>query len=141
APEDTPAARREKLLALAARADLPDEDVTFLLDLLMLPIPEGRSLPNLAPARKKQRIMEALSRYLQGLARQQPVLMIFEDAHWIDATSHEQLDVMVERVPELNVLLIVTFRPELQPNWSGQARVTMLALSRLDRRDRIALAA
>jgi tetratricopeptide (TPR) repeat protein len=141
AREDTPAARREKLQALAARADLPDEDVFFLLDLLVLPMPEGHSPPSLTPARKKQRILEALRRYLEGLARQQPVVVIFEDAHWIDATSHELLDSMVERARDLKVLLIVTFRPELQPPWAGQPRVTMLALNRLDRRDRIALIA
>ncbi len=139
--EDTPASRLEKLQALAARADLPDEDVAFVLDLLMLPVPEGQSLPNLNPARKKQRILEALSRHLEGLARQQPVVVIFEDAHWIDATSRELLDIIVEHARDLKVLLIVTFRPEFQPPWAGQPRVTMLALNRLDRRDRIALVA
>jgi DNA-binding winged helix-turn-helix (wHTH) protein/predicted ATPase len=139
--DDTPASRLEKLQALSARADLPDEDVAFLLDLLVLPMPEGQSLPNLAPARKKQRILEALSRHLEGLARQQPVVVIFEDAHWIDATSRELLDLIVERVRDLKVLLIVTFRPEFQPPWTGQPRVTTLVLNRLDRRDRIALVA
>ena len=139
--DDTPASRLEKLQALAARADLPDEDVAFLLDLLVLPMPEGQLLPNLTPARKKQRILEALNRYLEGLARQQPVVVIFEDAHWIDATSRELLDIIVERARDLKVLLIVTFRPEFQPPWTGQPRVTMLALNRLDRRDRISLVA
>ena len=69
----------------------------------------------------------------------QPVLMVFEDAHWIDPTSRELLDLTVERVRSLPVLLIVTFRPEFQPPWTGQPQVTMLALNRLDRRDRTAL--
>ena len=139
--EDTPASRLEKLQALAARADLPDEDAAFLLDMLMLPLPEGQSLPSLSPARKKQRILEALCRYLEGLAQQQPVVVIFEDIHWIDATSRELLDFFVERARDLKVLLIATFRPEFHPPWSGQPRVTMLALSRLDRRDRLSLVA
>ncbi len=139
--EDTPSLRLEKLQALLARADLPDEDVTFLLDLLVLPMPEGQSLPNLDPARKKKRVLEALSRHLEGLARQQPVVVIFEDAHWIDATSRELLELIVERTRDLKVLLIVTFRPEFQPPWFGKPRVTMLALNRLDRRDRISLVA
>ena len=67
--------------------------------------------------------------------------MIFEDAHWIDPTSHELLDLTVERVRGLPALLIVTFRPEFQPPWTGQPQVTMLALNRLDRRDRTALIA
>jgi DNA-binding winged helix-turn-helix (wHTH) protein/predicted ATPase len=139
--DDTPASRLEKLQVLAARADLPDEDVAFLLDLLALPMPEGQSLPNLSPAKKKQRILEVLTRHLEGLARQQPVVVVFEDAHWIDATSRELLDIIVERARDLKVLLIVTFRPEFQPPWAGQPRVTILALNRLDRRDRISLVA
>jgi predicted ATPase len=65
--------------------------------------------------------------------------MVFDDAHWIDPTSRELLDLAVERVSSLPVLLIVTFRPEFQPPWTGQPQVTMLALNRLDRRDRTAL--
>jgi predicted ATPase len=137
--DDTATSRVEKVQALAARADLPDGDVACLLDLLMLPVPEGQELPNLTPARKKQRTLEALSRYLEGLARQQPVLAIFEDVHWIDATSRELLESILERARDLNLLLIVTFRPEFHPPWAGQPRVTLLALSRLDRRHRISL--
>jgi predicted ATPase len=84
--------------------------------------------------------LEALIRQLEGLARRQPVLMVFEDAHWIDPTSRELLDLTVEHVRNLPVLLIVTFRPEFQPPWIGQPRVTMLALNRLDRHDRTVLA-
>jgi predicted ATPase len=82
-----------------------------------------------------------LIRQLEGLARRQPVVMVFEDAHWIDPTSRELLDLTVERVRSLPVLLIVTFRPEFQMPWTGQPQVSMLALSRLDRRDRTALIA
>jgi predicted ATPase len=67
--------------------------------------------------------------------------MIFEDAHWIDPTSRELLDLTVERVPSLPVLLIVTFRPEFRPPWSGEPQVSMVALNRLDRSDRTALVA
>jgi predicted ATPase len=61
--------------------------------------------------------------------------MVFEDAHWIDPTSRELLDLTVERVRSLPVLLIVTFRPDFQPPWTGQPQVTMLALNRLPRHD------
>ena len=139
ARDDPPAARLEKLEALLARAAPPDEDVAFLADLLSLPASERHPLPNLSPQRKKERTLEALIRQLEGLARQQPVVMVFEDAHWIDPTSRELLDLTVERVRSLPVLLIVTFRPEFQPPWTGQPQVTMLALNRLDRHDRTAL--
>jgi predicted ATPase len=139
AGEDPPAARLEKLEALLARAAQPDEDVALLADLLCLPCSERCPLPNLSPQRKKERILEALLRQLEGLARQQPVVLVFEDAHWIDPTSREMLDLTVERVRSLPMLLIVTFRAEFHPSWTGQPQVTMLALNRLDRRDRTAL--
>jgi predicted ATPase len=66
--------------------------------------------------------------------------MVFEDAHWIDPTSRELLDLMIERVRSLPVLLIVTFRPEFEPLWTGEEQVRALALNRLDRYDRTILA-
>ena len=113
--------------------------MAFLADLLSLP-PSGATLcPNLSPRRKKERTLEALIHQIEGLARQRPILMVFEDAHWTDPTSCELLDLLVERVRNVPVLLLVTFRPEFQPPWTGQPQVMMLALSRLDRRDRTAL--
>jgi len=139
ARDDTPAAKLDKLEAVLARAAPPDEDVALLADLISLPGSERHPLPNLSPQRKKARILEALIRQLEGLARQQPVVMVFEDAHWIDPTSRELLDLTVERVRILPVLLIVTFRPEFQMPWTGQPQVSMLTLNRLDRHDRTAL--
>jgi hypothetical protein len=141
ARDDPPTARQEKLDALLSRAAPANEDLALIADLLSLPASERHQLPNLSPQRKKDRTLEALIRQLEGLARQQPVVMVFEDAHWIDPTSHELLDLIVERVLSLPVLLIVTFRPEFQPPWSGQPQVSMLTLNRLDRRDRAALVA
>jgi class 3 adenylate cyclase/predicted ATPase len=141
APDDPPAARLEKLEALLACAAPPDEDVAFIADLLSLSVSDRHPLPNLSPQRKRERTLEALLRQLEGLAREQPVLMVFEDAHWIDPTSRELLDLTIERVRNLPVLLIVTFRPEFQPAWTGQPQVTMLTLNRLDRRERSVLVA
>jgi len=83
--------------------------------------------------------LAALIRQLAGVARRQPVVTVFEDAHWIDPTSRELLDLTVERLRTLPVLLIVTFRPEFQPPWSGQEQVSILALNRLGRHDRTVL--
>jgi class 3 adenylate cyclase/predicted ATPase len=137
--DDSPAVRLEKLAALLHLAAPPEEDVALLADLLSLPPSERHPLSNLSPQRKKERTLEALIRQLERSARQQPVLMVFEDAHWIDPTSRELLDLTVERVRSLPVLLIVTFRPEFPPPWIGQPKVTMLVLNRLDRRDRTVL--
>src|SRR5205807_3952229 len=112
ARDDMPAARLEKLETLLAPAAPPEEDVAFLADLMSLPASERHPLPNLNPQRKKERTLEALIRQLEGLARHQPVVMVFEDVHWIDPSSRELLDLTVERVRNLPVLLIVTFRPE-----------------------------
>jgi predicted ATPase len=139
ARDDPPAVRLEKLETLLALAAPPEEDVAFLADLLSLPGSERHPLPSLSPQRKKDRTLAALLRQLDGLAHRQPVVMVFEDAHWIDPTSRELLDLTVDRVRSLPVLLIVTFRSEFQSPWTGQPQVSMLALSRLDRRDRIAL--
>jgi class 3 adenylate cyclase/predicted ATPase len=139
--EDPPVSQLAKLETLLVRAAPREEDVAFLADLLSLPVSERHPLPNLSPQRKKERTLEALIRQLEGLARQHPMVMVFEDAHWIDPTSRELLDLMVEHVRSLPVLLIVTFRPEFQPPWTGQPQVTMLALNRLDRHDRTALVA
>jgi predicted ATPase len=84
--------------------------------------------------------LDALVRQLEGLARRQPVMAVLEDAHWIDASSRELLDLAIERLRALPILLIVTFRPEFRAPWAGQPRVTVLALSRLERGERIALA-
>jgi class 3 adenylate cyclase/predicted ATPase len=139
ARDDTPAARLEKLEALLVQTEPPKEDVALLFDLLSLPGSEHHPLPNLSPQRKKERMLEALLRQLEGLAQRRPVIVVFEDAHWIDPTSRELLDLTVERVRSLPVLLIITFRPEFQPPWTGQPQVTILTLNRLDRRDRTAL--
>ena len=141
ARDDMASAKLEKLESLLARAAPPDEDVALIADLLSLPASERRPLPDLSPPQKKQRTLEALICQLKGLARQQPVVMVFEDAHWIDPTSRELLDLTVEHLRTLPVLLLVTFRPEFQPPWTGLPQVTMLTLNRLDRRDRTILVA
>jgi TolB-like protein/class 3 adenylate cyclase len=124
--DDPPAAKLEKLEAFVALATPPDEDVALLADLLSLPVSELHPLPTLGPRQKKDQTLEALIRHLEGLARQQPVLIVFEDAHWIDPTSRDLLDLTIERVRTLPVLLIVTFRPEFEPPWIGQEQVTVL---------------
>jgi len=82
----------------------------------MLSIPTGSRYPasNLSPAQQRWQTLSALLDQMEGLAKKQPVLMLFEDAHWADATSLEVLDVAIERVRRLPVLLIVTSRPEIR---------------------------
>src|SRR5262249_2032031 len=108
-----------RLLALGAR---DDDEIGLLTELLSLP----SSAPNLnlSPQRKREMLFEALLHQLAALARSLPVLMVFEDVHWIDPTSRELLDLTLDRISRMSVLIVVTFRPEFQHAWSGQPHVT-----------------
>jgi class 3 adenylate cyclase len=131
--EDSVEEKLDKLEALLDPAS-PSEDVGLIAELLSLPSGLRCQLPPSTPQRKKEKTFEASLRQLEALARQRPVLMVFEDLHWIDPSSRELLDRIIERVPGLPVLLIATFRPEFVPPWSGLPDVTALTLARLDRR-------
>jgi class 3 adenylate cyclase len=137
ARDDTVEARLGKLRALLAPGSRDDDDITLLSELLSLP--SSAADLNLSLQRKREKLFEALLNQLEAEARRQPVLMVFEDAHWIDPTSRELLDLTVDRVRHLPVLLAITFRPEFQPPWAGRSHVTTLTLNRLGERDGEAL--
>jgi predicted ATPase len=130
---DGPGDRREKLRTFLASSATSAQDVALLMDLLSIG-GDDASL-DLSPHRKKQNTLGALLRQLEALARQQPLLVIFEDLHWIDPTSRELIDHIVDRVQSLPVLLLLTYRPEFDAAWSGRPHVTTVALSRLARRE------
>ena len=87
----------------------------------------------LNPAQQRRRTFAALLDQFENLARQKPILLLFEDAHWADATSLELLDLTVERMRQLPVLALFTLRPEFEPPWVGLPNVGTLTLGRLDR--------
>jgi hypothetical protein len=130
---DGPGTKREKLQATFAGTATSGQDAALLMDLLSIES-DGASL-GLSPHRKKENTLGALLRQLEALAHQQPLLVIFEDLHWIDPTSRELIDHMVDRVQRLPALLLLTYRPEFEAAWSGQPHVTTVALSRLARRE------
>jgi class 3 adenylate cyclase/predicted ATPase len=137
ARDDPPEARLAKLEALLARSAEDVGAVAPLFAALLSVTAEGRYPPlGLTPQRQKELTLGALAAQLEGLARRQPVLTVFEDAHWIDPTSLELLERLVDRTAELPALLVVTFRPEFAPppGWAGRAHVTALPLGRLSRR-------
>jgi len=138
ARDDGPEAKLDKLATLLGPA-AENGDVPLLVELLSLPGGDRFAPLELSPQRKKERTLAALQRQLEGLARQQPVLTIFEDLHWIDPTSRELLDLILARINHLPVLLVATFRPEFQPPWTGQPYVTAIALNRLGRSDGAAM--
>jgi predicted ATPase len=83
---------------------------------------------------QKLRTFEALLGQVAGLAASRPVLMVLEDAHWIDPTSSELFGLVIDRLQRLPVLLLITFRPEFTSPWTGYAHLTPLTLSRLGQR-------
>ncbi|MBV8926314.1 MAG: AAA family ATPase [Bradyrhizobium sp.] len=138
---DRPRAKLDKLDALLARTSTLPQEVALLAGMLSLPS-DGR-YPNveLTPEQRKHRTLEALTSQLVRLSTRNPVLMIFEDVHWIDPTSLEVLDLLVRRIAALHVLLLITFRPEFKAPWEGQAHVRSLTLNRLPSRDAAAIIA
>ena len=112
------------------------EAVPLLAELLSIPTGERYPPLNLTPQKRKEKTLKALLAQVEGLAARQPVLMVFEDAHWIDPTTREALDLIIDRVSALRVLVIVTFRPEFTPPWVGRPQVTLLTLNRLPPRQR-----
>jgi class 3 adenylate cyclase/predicted ATPase/DNA-binding winged helix-turn-helix (wHTH) protein len=123
-----------QVLSSGARGD---HEIEFVAELLSLP--NSAAHFNLSPQRKREKLLKALMHQLEALAQSRRVFMVFEDAHWIDPTSYELLDLTVERIFSLPVLLILTFRSEFRPHWTDHPQVTMLPLNRLDRRDRTVL--
>ena len=117
------------------KASTPRQDAALFADMLSLPNDGRYPTLELAPQQRRQKTLEALTAQLEALAKGKPVLMIFEDVHWIDPTSLEVLGRTVDRLRTLGVLLIVTYRPEFEPLWIGRPYVTALTLNRLDERE------
>jgi class 3 adenylate cyclase len=138
---DTPQARLNKLDAVLAQTSTSIEDAALFAEMLSLPNDGRYPTLDLTPEQRRHRTLEALTAQLTELASQQPVLMIFEDVHWIDPTSLEALGRIVDRIKALPALLIVTLRPEFNAPWVGQSHVTSLTLNRLGEREAAAIIA
>jgi class 3 adenylate cyclase/tRNA A37 threonylcarbamoyladenosine biosynthesis protein TsaE len=136
AHDDSPKAKLDKLDALLTQSATFVEHAGLFSEMLSVPN-DGRylSVDALTPEQRRQKTLEALVSQVEKLARQSPVLMIFEDAHWADPTSLEVLSRWVDQIAMLQVLLIVTFRPEFEPPWIGRPHVTAVTLNRLAQRE------
>ncbi len=132
--DDLPEVKLDKLESLLARAALDVQAVAPLFAPLMS-IPSGGRYPALeiTPERQKEQTLEALVAQMEGLSRSRPVLFIFEDVHWADPTSLELLEIAIGRVQTIPTLIVLTYRPEFSPPWSGHTHVTSLTLNRFTR--------
>jgi class 3 adenylate cyclase/predicted ATPase len=135
--EDTPTERLMKLESVLGQGtDDLAEAVPLLADLLSIPTGDRYQPLNLTPQQRKQNILKVQLAQVEGLAARNPVLMVWEDIHWSDPTTREALDMLIERVPSLRILAILTFRPDFTSSWVGLPQVYLLAVSRLSTRTR-----
>jgi predicted ATPase/class 3 adenylate cyclase len=126
-----------RLNKMEAALAVPAQEIPVVAPLIaaLLSLPGERYPPRmLSPQKQKELTMAALTDQALNLARKQPLLMVLEDAHWIDPSSLETFGQVVERIGQAAILLLVTFRPEFVPPWGGHAHVTSLSLNRLARR-------
>jgi class 3 adenylate cyclase/tetratricopeptide (TPR) repeat protein len=131
---DLPERRLDKLESVLEQGTADVSAIAPLFSAL-LSIPSTTRYPPLTITAAEQRRLtfEALLNQLEGLARRQPVFLLFEDAHWADASSIELLNLAVVRICNLPVLVVITFRPEFEPPWVGLPNVTTLQVGRLAR--------
>ncbi|HEX2116343.1 MAG TPA: adenylate cyclase, partial [Alphaproteobacteria bacterium] len=137
--EDSAAMKVSKLEKLLQFAETTDADTVAAFSALLGLLTEDQVTALAPSADQKARIFKALLVQLEGLARQKPVLMVFEDVQWIDPTTSELLGLVIDRIQTLPVLLIITYRPEFAPPWTGYAHVTTLSLNRLSHAQRVAM--
>ena len=134
--DDTPEQRLDKLESLLDRDPVRLQALTPLFAaLLSIPFADRYRPLTLNPTQQRRQTLAALLDQFESNARRQPILLLFEDAHWADATSLELIDLTIERVRQLPVLALFTFRPEFEPPWVGLPGVSSLRLSRLDSKD------
>jgi predicted ATPase len=133
--DDAAHEKLDKLDALLAQTSTSMQDAALFAEMMSLANDGRYPGLELTPQQRRQKTLEALSLQIEALTRSNPVLMIFEDAHWIDPTSLEVFGRTVDRIASLRVLLIVTFRPEFEPPWIGHPHVTPLTINRLAQGD------
>ena len=110
--------------------DTLQEAIPALLSLLDT-LPEDSSFQKLDPPQRRQRTLDALKRVLLRESRAQPLVLVFEDLHWIDSETQALLDTLVESLPTARLLLLVNYRPEYQHGWGGKTYYTQLRLDPL----------
>jgi class 3 adenylate cyclase/predicted ATPase len=131
---DAAAQKLDKLEAiLEGSAEGRTEAAPLVAALLSVPFGERYPQLQISELVKKQRTMDVLEEQLVLLSTRGPVLVIFEDAHWIDPTSIELMNRAVRRVVDLPVMIMVTCRPEFTPPWLNLGHATMLKLNHLGR--------
>ena len=138
---DEAAEKWGKLTGALARLALADGDTAALLAaMLSIPPEGGYRLVQANPQLLWEKTLEAQIAVIEKLSGRSPLLVVLEDAHWIDPSTSELLNHLIERLPSMSVLLLITSRPEFSPTWVDHTRLTALRLNRLSRAESGALA-
>ncbi len=130
---DSPAVRVQKLGRLLGWPRAPDPTtLAVFASLLEIPQLVPTPLDALTPEKRRELTMEALLALAVGWSAAGPLLLIVEDAHWIDASTLELLERLFQRLSERPVLMVLTARPEFVSPWRGSERAALVKLTRLD---------
>ncbi len=133
-PDETTESKLDKLEALiVGQYGRALEDVRFVAAILSVPCEDRYGARPMTPQKFKDETLRTLVDLTEAAARQQPSVMLFEDAHWADPTTLEVIDLLIDRVRNVPLLVVLTHRPEFQSRWSGQGHVGALNLSKLTR--------
>jgi class 3 adenylate cyclase/predicted ATPase len=116
------------------------DDTTYALIASLLGLRDDSALSDLAPAQRKRQTLDALIAWLRADAQRHPLVVVVEDLHWIDASTRELLGMLLERINELHMLVVFTFRPEFVPAWAVHGHLSALALTRLSSDQVVAVA-
>lgn len=108
-------------------------DTTFALvaSLIGLATEHELALDGLAPDQRKRRTLDVLIAWLNADARSNPLVVVVEDLHWVDASTRELLGTLLERIADVPIMVVLTFRPEFVPAWAMHGHISTLPLSRL----------
>jgi class 3 adenylate cyclase len=141
AAADTPGARIEKLRALFAQRTASDAAaIPLLAELLSIPLAATVPSP-LTPAQRKASTLALIVDEFLRMGESEPVLIVLEDAHWIDATTLEMMMRLTDSIGRARSLTLVTARPDFAPPWLARPQATLLTLGRLGHQECTQLAA
>ncbi len=139
-PDDAPTERLKKLERLLKTADPnPGEALPLMASMLSVPMEDPGPLATMTPQRRREKTIETLITQYRGLCAQRPLLVIFEDLHWVDPTSRELIDIFVENLLDTRVLAVFTARPSFRPDWTEREHVNVFDLNRFEPRDGLTL--
>jgi predicted ATPase len=137
---DTPENNITKIeAALSQAVKSTRKDISLYADLLSIAPAKLEPTSGPTPKRSKHLIIAALTRHLLDIASQQPLIITLADAHWIDSSTLELIDRIIQSIKSTRILIIIKFRPEFCPQWLSKSHVTMLRLDRLQREETCAI--